>query len=197
MDTISLKSDPRVQAIMDAAIVAFSQYGYRRTSMEDIAKGAGMSRAALYLHYRNKEDIFRSLTVLYLAQGAEALERELTPARDPSEAILAVFEAAGGPAIELMLSTTHGQELLEAKSSVAATEIAEWAALLRTKVAAWLTKEAGANRISLRETDNSAEDMALLIQRLWFGIKEQVDSFDAYKASIRQVAGLIGRGLKV
>ena len=55
----------RQDAILDAAFHAFATYGYRRTAMDDIARGAGMSRTALYLHYRNKEDIFRSLALRY------------------------------------------------------------------------------------------------------------------------------------
>ncbi len=47
----------------NAALRAFSLYGYQRMSMEDIAQGAGLSRAALYLRFRNKKDIFATLCV--------------------------------------------------------------------------------------------------------------------------------------
>src|SRR5581483_4919217 len=49
-------------AILAAAFARFTHYGFRRTSMEDIADEAGVSRAALYLHFRNKEELFRSLS---------------------------------------------------------------------------------------------------------------------------------------
>ena len=62
--------DPQRQdAILDAAFGVFAAYGYRRTTMEDIARACGMSRTALYLHFRNKDDIFRSLTERYLDQA--------------------------------------------------------------------------------------------------------------------------------
>src|SRR5581483_9911319 len=50
------------ERILDAALVRFAQYGFRRTSMEDIAAEAGVSRAALYLQFDNKEAIFRALS---------------------------------------------------------------------------------------------------------------------------------------
>lgn len=59
---------------MMAAFETFRAYGFRRTSMEDIAKAAGMSRAALYLHFRNKEDIQRSMTVAYYDSVASKVE---------------------------------------------------------------------------------------------------------------------------
>ena len=49
------------ERILGAAFVRFARYGFRRTSMEDIAGEAGVSRAALYLQFRNKEEIFKSL----------------------------------------------------------------------------------------------------------------------------------------
>src|SRR6266508_6020399 len=49
------------ERILDAAFTLFGRYGFKRTSMEDIASEAGLSRTALYLQFRNKEDIFREL----------------------------------------------------------------------------------------------------------------------------------------
>ena len=44
--------DPREGQIIQAAWSCFEQYGFRKTSMADIAKGAGMSRPAVYQYYR-------------------------------------------------------------------------------------------------------------------------------------------------
>ena len=60
--------DDKQSVILTAAWAAFASYGYRKTSMDDIAKGAGMSRPALYMHFKNKEDILRSLVAKYLGQ---------------------------------------------------------------------------------------------------------------------------------
>ena len=44
------------EAIFTAAFTQFSRYGFRRTSMEDIAKEMGISRASLYSYFKNKEE---------------------------------------------------------------------------------------------------------------------------------------------
>ena len=49
------------ERILGAAFTLFGRYGFKRASMEDIASEASLSRAALYLQFRNKEDIFRDL----------------------------------------------------------------------------------------------------------------------------------------
>lgn len=44
--------------IMPAAQRVFIRYGYKRTTMGDIAEAAGISRPALYLLYSSKEEVF-------------------------------------------------------------------------------------------------------------------------------------------
>lgn len=48
----------RRRAILDAALACFLQYGYAKTSLDDIAQRAGISRPLLYRKFKNKEDIF-------------------------------------------------------------------------------------------------------------------------------------------
>jgi AcrR family transcriptional regulator len=46
------------EKILQAAIDSFSQTGYDRTKMEDIAKRLGLSKGTLYLYFKSKEDLF-------------------------------------------------------------------------------------------------------------------------------------------
>ncbi|MEO1613491.1 MAG: helix-turn-helix domain-containing protein, partial [Pseudomonadota bacterium] len=52
-------SDRRAR-ILESAVGVFGRYGFKRCSMEDIAEAAGMSRPALYQHFKNKTEIFRA-----------------------------------------------------------------------------------------------------------------------------------------
>jgi AcrR family transcriptional regulator len=54
-------ADPRVGKILDAAYACFVRHGIRKTTMEDIAAAAGMSRPAVYQYVRNKDDAYRRL----------------------------------------------------------------------------------------------------------------------------------------
>ena len=46
------------EKIIQAAIESFSQTGYDRTKMEDIAKRLGLSKGTIYLYFKSKEDLF-------------------------------------------------------------------------------------------------------------------------------------------
>jgi AcrR family transcriptional regulator len=55
-----LKDEVRDQ-IFDAALKKFAEKGFKRTTMADIAKEAGLSVGNLYRYYKNKDHIFRSV----------------------------------------------------------------------------------------------------------------------------------------
>jgi AcrR family transcriptional regulator len=47
--------------ILDASLVLFSEKGFARTSVRDIAKRAGITDAAIYYHFASKRDLFEAL----------------------------------------------------------------------------------------------------------------------------------------
>jgi TetR/AcrR family transcriptional regulator, regulator of autoinduction and epiphytic fitness len=61
--------DVRRRRLLDAAATVFLRFGFRKTSMEDVARASGMSRQGLYLHFATKEDLFRA-AIQYLIDGA-------------------------------------------------------------------------------------------------------------------------------
>ncbi|WP_244283707.1 TetR/AcrR family transcriptional regulator [Leptospira haakeii] len=58
---ISIVDEERKKEILDAALYCFLQFGYSKTSMDDIAKQANLSRPLLYLKFKNKEDLYEGI----------------------------------------------------------------------------------------------------------------------------------------
>ena len=54
--------------IQAVAVELFSERGYDKTSLREIADRLGVTKAALYYHFRSKEDIVRSLVNDYFGQ---------------------------------------------------------------------------------------------------------------------------------
>ncbi len=52
------------QHILDVALRLFSQQGVSSTSLAAIAKEAGVTRGAIYWHFKNKSDLFNEIWVL-------------------------------------------------------------------------------------------------------------------------------------
>jgi len=56
--TVTTKGERTRRALLDAAIARFGRDGYRRTSIADITRDAGLSGTAAYAYFANKEELF-------------------------------------------------------------------------------------------------------------------------------------------
>lgn len=61
--------------IIDAAIARFSEHGVSKTSLADIAAAAGVTRGAIYWHFKNKTDLLNEIWA-QSESGLEDLESE-------------------------------------------------------------------------------------------------------------------------
>jgi AcrR family transcriptional regulator len=190
------KPDPRHQAILTAAFEVFARYGFRRTSMEDIAQAAGMSRAALYLHYRNKEDIFQSLVQIYFDKTCAEVARVLALDLPPVKALSAAFAAQGGPIIEALLNSPHGAEFMDAKTLVSADIVGAGEARLTAIYADWLRRETAAGRVALDGFGDADATAATMIAAL-NGMKAGVVDYAGYAAAVERLAVMLGRAVRV
>ncbi len=51
----------RAERILDAASELIQRWGYNKTTIDDIAKQAGVAKGTIYLHWKTREDLFRAL----------------------------------------------------------------------------------------------------------------------------------------
>ena len=65
------------QALLDAAMTVFHQRGVARASLDQIACAAGLTRGALYWHFKNKEHLFEALCERHLAVMHEEMHHML------------------------------------------------------------------------------------------------------------------------
>ena len=77
------KSQASRQQVLDAALTTLAKNGFSRTSVQDIADAAGLSKGAVHYHFENKDDLIRCV----LEQCCEHL----------STRVKAAWEAPGTP----------------------------------------------------------------------------------------------------
>src|SRR6202043_3944327 len=61
--------------VLGIALTVFVRHGFRKTSIEDIAKAAGISRQGIYLHFKNKDEIFSASIQKALDDGLHAANK--------------------------------------------------------------------------------------------------------------------------
>jgi TetR/AcrR family transcriptional regulator len=86
------KSDTRIQkknqaAILSAGLVVFSQFGFRGSTLDQVADEAGLSKPNLLYYFRSKDAIYTALLAKLLKNWLEPL-REINANGDPVEELL-------------------------------------------------------------------------------------------------------------
>ena len=56
------ESEKTRQRLLDAAFDVFTRKGFMRTTLNDIARAAGVTRGAVYWHFKDKTDLFLALS---------------------------------------------------------------------------------------------------------------------------------------
>ena len=80
--------------ILDAAMAVFRRHGFRRSSIEQAAEAAGLTRQALYHHFKSKEALFRAV-IERLHESALAAEIAAVNAAEKAGGSLADILIAG------------------------------------------------------------------------------------------------------
>ena len=72
---------------MDIAIDCFARYGYQATSIDRIAKAAGLTKGAIYYHFKNKEDLLFAAVTKRVGQFERRVAAHLAAVTDAAAAL--------------------------------------------------------------------------------------------------------------
>jgi AcrR family transcriptional regulator len=87
----------RRSVVLSSALSTFARFGYRKTSMDEIARAAHISRPGLYFLFASKEDLFRAAVVQGLEDDLAHVERTLGESDRPiRERLLEAFDRWAG-----------------------------------------------------------------------------------------------------
>lgn len=181
-------SDPRGR-ILDAALAVFGRYGYRRSTMDLIARSARMSRPAVYQYFGGKDAIFRAVGEKITGEILAAAER----ARD---ADLPLGERLYG-VLAAKLDRVTGGFGIEARAEILAeaTEAAaDLVASFKEDHVAIVTEVLdSAGELDL--TGFPARDVALILTGALNGIAQEAAEPEVPRTLLREHVDIIIRGL--
>lgn len=106
------------EAILAAARQLFGHYGYRRTSIDDIAQEARVAKGTVYLYFKSKEEIFRALCQQLLDTVLTATEEAVHTPVPIEQQLRRVVAAKFDYLFELVHRSVHARELIDAKNQL-------------------------------------------------------------------------------
>jgi AcrR family transcriptional regulator len=188
-------AEARHTLILDAALQVFGQYGYRRTSMDDIAREADVGKGTIYLSFASKEEVFQALSER-LAQrmlaGAEAASRRPGTTADK---LAAMHAAWFGTYAETISRSPHAAELLDAKHRLSADLVADAASRYKRLVRDILAEAAAAGELDLKPAGLTADTAAELMIASARGLESSAASPAAYRRYLDALVRVMVAGL--
>lgn len=99
--------------VLIAARWCFLNFGFAKTSFEDIAKRANLSRTLLYRIFKDKEDIFRAVFVDWVVSQHPAAKKAANGPGSPYERLLSVCRLLALEAWAEMVSAPMAREFFD------------------------------------------------------------------------------------
>ena len=182
---------PQREAILRAATAIFLRYGFKKTSMDDVAQAAGVSRQGLYLYFDTKDLLFRE-ALQYLVSHMISTARSVAEDESLSlrDRLLGVFEAVHGSAFQ-SASPEHAFELLQSAQSADGALFVQLDRHLMGIVAALLAEAGAADR--WKEAGVTVAELSEQLLMAAKGIKASVGTLTGYRERMLTAIRIVTR----
>jgi AcrR family transcriptional regulator len=190
-----IATDPKRARILDGAMKVFLAYGFARTTMDDIARAADMSRPALYLQFKNKTDIYRAIALMLLSRSLGQAKTALAGEGPFAERMMRAIDEALISMMRAVHASPHGAELLDMKSSLADL-VGCWRGSLVGHIAKAIENEAQRNGVDLAAKDLSPRLLADMLLDGLEGMKTRISDPDEQRQAAAALIKVVDLALK-
>lgn len=89
---MALSHDEKKEIIVEAAREVFGKFGYKKTTMEDIAASLYRAKSSIYYYFKSKEDVFRAVIELETKRARKILKEAIDKEKTPENKLRAYFQ---------------------------------------------------------------------------------------------------------
>jgi TetR/AcrR family transcriptional regulator of autoinduction and epiphytic fitness len=182
----------RKEHVLSIALEVFGRYGFRKTSMDEVARSADISRQGLYLYFASKEELFRAAVRqeldAALAEASHCLDEESVALEDR---VVAALDAWMGRFVGSMLASDIGN-MLENSAMQLGNMATEFSAAFETRLSSALaaaTTEGDRRRLGV-----TPEEITGMLHAVGKGWRFQLDSRSEFVAKVTVAVRLVFAG---
>ena len=192
------KRDEKRDAILLGALTQFRIYGYRKTSMEDIARELGISRASLYSYFENKDEIFRSVSLHLHEEALTAAEKSLAgewSSENASEKFVTALLARHLRFHEEQFQSSHATELQDEYSRLCGDVVIQSNMTFQMLLSRALNQVSQDKLIDLSSRNLEVKQVAELLNFGVAGLKRAANKSGVFESRVDQFVKIFMRGL--
>ncbi|WP_244429957.1 TetR/AcrR family transcriptional regulator [Bradyrhizobium liaoningense] len=192
-DKMQAKAPPQ-DRILDAALRVFRRHGFRRSSIEQAAEEAGLTRQALYHHFASKEALFRAVLERIYEQGLAAEIAAATAAEDAGLELADILVAEIGARMQSLLASLkdspHTEELFSEHLAQARDLYQSYSNRFADEIATTIARVCRKRKLKL-ESGVSVRELARCVEMAIHGTKSAFPSMQPVDAFLKQLETML------
>ncbi|MDF0496201.1 TetR/AcrR family transcriptional regulator [Bradyrhizobium yuanmingense] len=185
---------PPQDRILDAALRVFRRHGFRRSSIEQAAEEAGLTRQALYHHFASKEALFRAVLERIYAQGLAAEIAAAKAAEESGLELADILVAEIGARMQSLLASLkdspHTEELFSEHLAQARDLYQSYSSRFTEEIATTITRVCRKRKLNL-ESGVSVRELARCVEMAIHGTKSAFPSMQPVEAFLKQLETML------
>jgi AcrR family transcriptional regulator len=186
MSLPSSDSDRRTR-VARAALGVFARYGFRKTSMDEVARAADISRQGLYLLFGDKEALFRAAIGRMIEDGLAAVDTALAADAPIGPRLYAAMKTWYGRSVGAPAETLD--ELFARSVSMLRGEMERSGEMVAARLEAAIAASPLAARLA--ERGLSPADAARTLEACGLGLKHAGLTPEAFRARVAAAVSLV------
>jgi TetR/AcrR family transcriptional regulator of autoinduction and epiphytic fitness len=183
----------RQEQVLTVALEVFGRYGFRKTSMDEVARSAEISRQGLYLYFTSKEALFRAA----VRQELDTALTDVSCCLDEADValedrVVAALDAWMGRFVGSMLASDIGN-MLENSAMQLGNMTTEFSAAFEARLSSAIA--AATTKSDRRQLGVTPEEITGTLHAVGKGWKFQVESRSEFVAKVTVAVRLVFAGL--
>lgn len=179
----------RRRQTLTVALTVFGRYGFRKTSMDDVARAADISRQGLYLYFTTKQELFREAVRQEMDAALAEVSQKLEDPQLPTvDRLIGALDAWYGRFVGTQVNRDVGS-LLEANETQLGDLTREYVALFESRLTDAIARVATST--DLKRIGVSPEQAAATLITFGRAAKFEVESRPEFLEKITAAVRLI------
>ncbi|HEY9217969.1 MAG TPA: helix-turn-helix domain-containing protein [Phenylobacterium sp.] len=188
----------KAELILEAAQELFTQLGFRRTSMDDVARRAGVAKGTLYLYFDNKAAVFRAMQQRNFDRADERCDAAEAKGRSFEARLAGVLAAYYGWMHEHYGASEHLAELGQTRVLVGRDLAEDHDRRYSARLAGLIRRGTDEGELTLDRVGMDEAQVAAAILDAARGAKAEASkpvTPAQYNAALKRIARVISAGL--
>lgn len=196
-----VKIDEKRKELLAKAVACFTRHGYSKTTLDDVAREAGINKASLYHYFKNKEELFLQVLLQVSAAGIEDLKARSLRLKQPVKQVVYYFSERLYYYLQIIrLNSLNKETLLHLQTifdgvyqPVKENEITWLAGILKNMITGLNATRAAQHARLLFDTADAIKHNAVFAGNLLDG---KITELEAAKKQISQTITILLKGIQ-